>query len=205
MGFSNGSFRTIHRYLSNYQVIIYDLGLTDEQVDMDALKQFGSIIYGDTSIRYLTNNFDRLLIDNNFRGFACRELPGHYLPCFTLSNMFLWFNESSSTFDNVYMCEANFLFIQDNFLSRLIMKAWITCSLDLTCLMPPELIVSQELTTKCDKFQMFDTAIRHRYDQSAMGIILTFFFQQGERMFGKNDPAPYDMYTSIQDSIIERV
>ncbi|CAF1489733.1 unnamed protein product, partial [Rotaria sp. Silwood1] len=99
-------------------------------VIQDAIRRFGSIIYGDTSIRYKTSKFDHLLIDNLIRGFSCRELPEHYLSCFTLEKTFLWFNETSSSFDNIYIAEAGFLAVTDNFLSRLILKTWVTCALD---------------------------------------------------------------------------
>ncbi|CAF3784021.1 unnamed protein product [Rotaria sp. Silwood1] len=75
-------------------------------VVQDAVHRFGSIIYGDTSIRYKTSNFDRLLLDNLIRGFSCRELPGHYFPCFTSFGTLLWFHETISTFDHIYIAEA---------------------------------------------------------------------------------------------------
>ncbi|CAF1374458.1 unnamed protein product, partial [Didymodactylos carnosus] len=164
-------------------------------VVQDALKRYGAVIYGDTSVRYKTNNFDHLLIDNVVRGFSCRELPGHYLPCYTLSNLFTWFNESSSTFDDVYVAEAGFLFVQDNFLSRLVMKTWITCALDATCLIP------NNAKTYCKNTNL--THSTHRYDQSAMVTVLTFFFYQSQRIADKSDPAPYDMFSSIQQQIAE--
>ena len=93
------------------------------------------------------------------------------------------------------MAEANFLAVTDTFLTRLIMKAWLTCALDPNC------IVAPETEAICD-----DAVIpRHRFDQSAMVTILTHFFFQGSRGTWTeakvNDPAPYDMYTSIKKSL----
>ena len=129
------------------------------------------------------------------RGFSCRELPGHYLPCFTLSGTFRWFNEKSSAFDDVYIAEAGFLAVTDNFLSRLILKTWVTCALDLNCIAP---INSR---TQCKRTAGFSST--HRYDQSAMAAVLSFYFFPSPRQNGKSDPAPYDMYTSIQAKIAE--
>ncbi|CAF1266904.1 unnamed protein product, partial [Rotaria sordida] len=164
-------------------------------VIQDAVRRFGSIIYGDTSIRYKTSNFDRLLIDNLIRGFSCRELPGHYLPCFTLSGTFSWFNETFSTFDDVYIAEAGFLAVTDNFLSRLILKTWVTCALDSTCITP------SYSRTQCKR--VTGLTEKHRYDQSAMVTLLSFYFFPSPRQNGKSDPAPYDMYTSMQERIAE--
>ncbi|CAF4097400.1 unnamed protein product, partial [Rotaria sordida] len=164
-------------------------------VIQDAVRRFSSIIYGDTSIRYKTSNFDRLLIDNLIRGFSCRELPGHYLPCFTLSGTFSWFNETFSTFDDVYIAEAGFLAVTDNFLSRLILKTWVTCALDSTCITP------SYSRTQCKR--VTGLTEKHRYDQSAMVTLLSFYFFPSPRQNGKSDPAPYDMYTSMQERIAE--
>ena len=90
------------------------------------------------------------------------------------------------------MAEANFLAVTDTFLTRLIMKAWLTCALESNCLM------ASESSTTCNGIP----SSLHRYDQSAMTLILTYFFFQGNRSTRSreklNDPAPYDMFTSIQ-------
>ncbi|CAF3030096.1 unnamed protein product, partial [Rotaria sp. Silwood2] len=161
----------------------------------DAVRRFGSIIYGDTSVRYKTSNFDRLLIDNLIRGFSCRELPGHYLPCFTLSGTFSWFNETFSSYDDIYIAEAGFVAVTDNFLSRLILKTWVTCALNSNCIAP------SKSKTQCKRIIGFTE--KHRYDQSAMVIVLSFYFFPSSRQNDKSDPAPYDMYTSIPEHIAE--
>ncbi|CAF4804497.1 unnamed protein product, partial [Rotaria sp. Silwood1] len=49
------------------------------------------------------------------------------------------------------------------------------------------------------------SSYKHRYDQSAMVIILTYFFFQGNKGTWSdqklNDPAPYDMFTSVQKNL----
>ncbi|CAF1620046.1 unnamed protein product [Rotaria sp. Silwood1] len=161
----------------------------------DAVQRFGTILYGDTSVRYLTSNFNRIIIDNLIRGFACRELPGHYLSCYTLSGTFSWFNETSSSFDDIYIAEAGFVAVTDNFLSRLILKTWVTCALDINCISPGN---SQ---TKCK--HMSQPTGTHRFDQSAMVAVLSFYFFQSSRQNDKTDPAPYDMFSSIQQKVAE--
>jgi hypothetical protein len=135
------------------------------------------------------------LIDNLIRGFACRELPGHYLPCFTLGETFTWFHETYSSYDDIYIAEAGFLAVTDNFLSRLILKTWMTCALDSNCIAP------RMSRTQCRRIASSPNT--HRYDQSAMVAVLSFYFFPSPRLNDRSDPAPYDMYASIQAKIAE--
>jgi hypothetical protein len=151
-------------------------------------------MYGDTSVRYLTSDFNRIIIDNLIRGFSCRELTGHYLSCFTLSRTFSWFNETSAVFDDVYIAEAGFVAVTDNFLSRLVLKTWVTCALDPNCIAP------SDSKSECKGTAASGT---HRFDQSAMVAVLSFYFFQSSRQQGKTDPAPYDMFASIQQKVAE--
>lgn len=161
----------------------------------DAVRRYGSIIYGDTSVRYLTSDFDRLLIDNELRGFSCRELPSHYLSCYTLSGTFSWFNETPTIYDDVYIAEAGFVAVTDNFMSRLVLKTWVTCALDSECISP------SNSRTVCKR--MNGMSGTHRFDQSAMVVVLSFYFFQSQRENEHTDPAPYDMFASIQRKVAE--
>ncbi|CAF3959304.1 unnamed protein product [Rotaria magnacalcarata] len=226
-----GAIHTLNTYWPDHKIAFYNLGITSDQEELlrekckrctiikfpfsdiedyalyvgtlrfysfkpfviqDALRRYGTIIYGDSSIRFKSNSFNPVLIDNYIRGFAVRELPNHYLSCFTRTGTFGWFNQSYSQFDEIYMSEANFLVVTDTFLTRLIMKAWLTCALE------PECIMALGSKSNCRG----SSTTYHRYDQSAMVIILTHFFFQGTKSsWGDqhlNDPAPYDMFTSIQ-------
>jgi hypothetical protein len=151
-------------------------------------------MYGDTSVRYLTSDFDRIMIDNLIRGFSCRELPGHYLPCFTLEGTFSWFNETASMFEDVYIAEAGFVAVTDNFLSRLVLKTWVTCALDSNCIAP------SNSRSQCKRMAQSNA---HRYDQSAMVAVLSFYFFQSPRQNDITEPAPYDMFASIQQKVAE--
>lgn len=129
------------------------------------------------------------------RGFSCRELPGHYLSCFTLTGTFSWFNETSTVFDDIYIAEAGFVAVTDNFLSRLVLKTWVTCALD------PECIAPSASKTTCSRIG--GPSSIHRFDQSAMVAVLSFFFYQSQRRNDQTEPAPYDMYSSIQQKVAE--
>ncbi|CAF1185038.1 unnamed protein product [Adineta steineri] len=225
-----GAIHTLDTFWPNYTIIVYDMGYSPAQQNLlktkckqctviqfpfasiekvaphirtlgnyafkpfvvqDALRRYGQIIYGDSSARFNHNSFDPVLHDNYIRGFAARELPGHFLPCYTRSGAFSYFNQSYTNYNDIYMAEANFLVVTDTFLTRLIMKAWLMCALDTDCL------ITEGTKALCSR----TSAGVHRYDQSAMVLILTHFFFQGNRLGwlngNANDPTPYDMFTSV--------
>ena len=71
--------------------------------------------------------------DSYERGIITRYID-LYLTCFTDANMFKWFNNNVNTYLDVHSLEANFIIInKNNFVSHLIMKAWVTCALDQNC------------------------------------------------------------------------
>lgn len=77
--------------------------------------------------------------------------------------MFTWFGEQAYTFNQIDSIDANILLFSRSFLSTLIMKAWLTCALDTTCIAP----VGSRLNPCCGC---------HRFDQSALTIITTYFY-----------------------------
>ncbi|CAF4145515.1 unnamed protein product, partial [Rotaria sordida] len=72
-------------------------------VIQDALHRYGTVIYVDSSIRFNSNSFNPVVIDNYIRGFAVREIPDRYLSCYTHTDTFTWFNQSYTNFDNIYI------------------------------------------------------------------------------------------------------
>jgi len=51
--------------------------------------------------------------------------------------MFKWFKETPEDYSNVPSLEANIIFLKKSVLTALVMKAWVTCALDKTCIEPP--------------------------------------------------------------------
>ncbi|CAF4196784.1 unnamed protein product, partial [Rotaria sordida] len=229
-----GAIHTLDTYWSDHRIIFYDLGISNEQeillrmkcaqctiikfpfssiekfaphigtlpffafkpfVIQDALRRYGTVIYADSSIRFNSNSFNPVVIDNYIRGFAARELPDRYLSCYTHTDTFTWFNQSYTNFDNIYIADDGLIIVTDTFITRLIMKAWLTCALESDCL------ITYQSQTKCNG----TSSDKHRYDESTMVIILSYFFFQGNKGTWSdkkfNDPAPYDMFTSIQTNL----
>ena len=117
------------------------------------------------------------------------------MSCFTLTETFSWFNETYSVFDDIYIAEAGFVAVTDNFLSRLVLKTWVTCALDPKCIAP------SNSRTQCKGFNGITDI--HRFDQSAMVVVLSFYFFQSARENNKRNPAPYDMFASIQQKVAQ--
>ncbi len=94
-----------------------------------------------------------------------RHLVYFKLPCYTNPQMFRWFEENPQTYNHVYTLEANIIMLHRSFVTSLIMKAWVTCALDKSCIAP---IYSR--LWPCDPCGC------HRYDQDALTIISTIFY-----------------------------
>lgn len=75
------------------------------------------------------------------------------------------------------------------------MKTWVTCALSLECIAPTN------SPTQCTRNGGHSST--HRYDQSAMVAVLSFFYYQSSRENDRTDPAPYDMFSSIQEKVAE--
>jgi len=71
----------------------------------------------------------------------------------------------------------------------------VTCALEIDCIAPQNAKAHCKLRGR--------PANAHRYDQSAMVTALSFYFFPSARQNDKSDPAPYDMYASIQSKIAE--
>ncbi|KAL7668378.1 hypothetical protein ACOME3_009080 [Neoechinorhynchus agilis] len=162
-----------------------------------ALLKFGpDILYGDTSLFYYCKvDWDAIVNDNRnseehfLMGIAARELPGHYVNCFTDTGTFDWFGDEALAFNTSYVAEAGFLMASDITLTRIILLAWITCALDPQCISPN----TYNVNCMQERF-----GYSHRYDQSALSIILTYFFFPSKLLENTFEPSAFDMYTSVQ-------
>ena len=56
---------------------------------------------------------------------------------------FEWFGDSWKSYENLLTIEANILMFHKSFLTNLIMKAWVTCALDESCMAPIEVQPAQ--------------------------------------------------------------
>ena len=92
-----------------------------------------------------------------------------YLVCFTHPKMFDWFGESYINYKPLNTIEANFIMLNDNFLTSLIIKTWVTCALDRDCIAP----IGSSLN--CTERNCEQLSSCHRYDQDALTISIGYF------------------------------
>jgi hypothetical protein len=102
-----------------------------------------------------------------------RYLPGLELPCYTDSRMFHWFQESDASLSDVSTAEANLIFLHQNFLNALVMKTWVSCAMDESCIAPKGAHIYGGFIN-----YLYGCGVCgcHRFDQDALSISLSFFF-----------------------------
>lgn len=100
------------------------------------LQTYKTVLYIDSSIRFKTNKISSIIEKIKTTGTTAQRLMNTSLSCYTNPKMFKWFKEEPSSYDNFDSIEANIIFFYKNFLSSLIMKAWIICALDESCIAP---------------------------------------------------------------------
>lgn len=195
------TIKSVHEYFPKNIFIIYDLGMTPSMIEKilrnckcsirslhvnyrkhfphldnlknyawkplviaDVMKYYEQIMYIDASIRFKSTDASDLIDKSSQTGVVASYI-GFRLPCFTHPNAFKWFGETSESYDQVGTIEGNFIIFNRNFLTALILKAWVTCALDESCIAPK----GARLKGCCGC---------HRFDQSVITIINSFFFQQ---------------------------
>ena len=105
-------------------------------VIQEVLNTESLVIYVDSSIEFLSNKLKPSLTTAIDNGIASQTLNYFNLTCYTNPKMFEWFGESISDYTNMPTLEANIIMLRSSFVTSLIMKAWITCALDETCISP---------------------------------------------------------------------
>ncbi len=102
----------------------------------EVLQEFKTVLYVDSSIKFISNNISSVLCTIKDIGSMARQLIGFKLPCFTDSKMFKWFKESTNDYEKIDSIEASLTYFENNFITEMIMKAWVTCALDENCMAP---------------------------------------------------------------------
>jgi hypothetical protein len=127
-----------------------------------ALKKHSTLIYIDTSIRFHNNQLQPMFLTLNELGLMSQYIQLK-LNCYTNPKLFKWFGDTDKTYEDFYTMEAGLLFLRDSFLTRIILKTWVTCALDVNCISP----AGSRVGGCCGC---------HRYDQSALTTVASFFF-----------------------------
>ncbi len=128
------------------------------------------MLWADTSVVFITNNLEPLLtIAQTTSLFGTLiDFGGHLNhKCQTNSKMFNYFNvKEPDVIGSLNQMEAGNVLYYRNFLNALIMKAWVSCALDNECMAKGSLHSLCCSEVGC-----------HRFDQSALTTIISFFLQ----------------------------
>ncbi len=85
-------------------------------------------MYVDTSIRFKSSEIKQLANTCKETGLLTQFIGLRFI-CYTNPAIFDWFNENQNSYKYLNTIEANILFFTNNFVTSLVMKAWVTCAL----------------------------------------------------------------------------
>ncbi len=99
------------------------------------LKEYETVMYVDTSIRFKSNEVAPVIDTLRQIGFLTQYI---YLRLVQYTNpqMFEWFEETADMYKQFWTIEANIIFFKRSVVTSLVMKAWVTCALDKECIAP---------------------------------------------------------------------
>jgi hypothetical protein len=103
----------------------------------EALNTEDLVLYIDSSIRFNNAKLQPSLSTALFSGIASQTLSYYNLTCYTDSKMFEWFKETPEDYSFVPSLEANIIIFKRSVVTSLVMKSWVTCALDSSCMAPP--------------------------------------------------------------------
>lgn len=138
------------------------------------------MLFIDPSLVFNKNLIEPMLNISKSMGMMAKLYPMSAM-CGTNRETIVWFGSTISELQSVPFIDTNIMLFHRNFINALIMKAWITCSLDIKCIAP--LSASRTNRLKCCGC--------HKFEQSALTMITTFFysyppFSSSEKIVRKN-------------------
>ncbi len=92
------------------------------------MRDFGSIIYIDSSIRFKSGQLNPLFSVLPKTGMLTQFI-GLKLTKYTDPQMFEWFGQTASDYNDFFTIEANIFMFEKTFLTAIMIKAWVTCAL----------------------------------------------------------------------------
>ena len=157
------------------------------------LKQYENIIWVDTSIRFKNiNQLNSWMKLSKDTGFLAHHLGGNFT-CFTDNRMSKWFGSDNKEFNSLEGLQANFFIFHRNLVLELMMKSWVTCALDESCIAPKGSHIYGSIKNWGLTGPDCHQCGCHRFDQAAITIISSFFF---------GHPVNYQQYRSSYSSIL---
>ena len=130
-------------------------------------QEYGNVFWVDTSVRFLSNGLEEPMqyLKNTsllyFTYDANMTIGQH-----TMIKTFNYFKEHPCPYGSFGETESGNTGFYDSHVSRVIVKKWLSCALIEECIAP------RGHTKRCTNHKSTVTGSCHRYDQSALGIML---------------------------------
>ena len=133
----------------------------------EVFQEYGHVFWVDTSVRFLSNDLKeplRYLKQSKFLYFtygADMNIGQH-----TMIQTFSYFKEHPCPYGSFGEVESGNTGFYDSHVTRVVVKKWLSCALIEDCIAP------QGHKKRCTQPKSTVTGTCHRYDQSALGIML---------------------------------
>ena len=132
------------------------------------------MIYIDTTIRFRSNLISDILLVSEQLGMVTNDYKNSLdLVCYSNKKIFKWFETLEDLYNRIKLVKTNFLVFHRNFLSTLVLKAWVTCALEKECIAPEGSSYDGGFITSVLGCKSCGC---HRFDQNALTIISTYFY-----------------------------
>ncbi|XP_071108711.1 uncharacterized protein [Haliotis cracherodii] len=163
----------IFPHLSNYSFYYYDMGLYRSQVKLAHFDNAEYTVWLDASSRFDKGNPREMFNLLKETGVLMSPWPYPFAQHCS-KHMFSYFNTEPCHFSVYHESESGFIMLHNQpFTRRLIMDPWVACAVDPNCMCHPgakQLYWCSFRTRKYGKC--------HRYDQSAINLILLQMFRR---------------------------
>lgn len=150
----------------------------------EMLNEFTAVLWSDLNKQFLTGNISHLVSRAEKDGILAWRLD---LPISALTHpkMFSFFQTKRDQFYFVHMVDTNQLMIFNHrTIHEQVMLPWVKCALTEECIAPPG---AQLIGCNFDRKPYFRYSGCHRYDSSALNIILGLHFELNDKRYSCDD------------------
>lgn len=134
-------------------------------------------MYLDTSIRFQNTSLVNYWIERTRKVAFLSRFIQMNLPCYTDERMFEWFGSDSHEYSKTRSLEANFFIFRKGLVLDIMLKAWVTCALDSTCIAPEGAHIYGSFKNWGLLGPDCSACGCHRFDQAAFAIISNHFYE----------------------------
>ena len=145
------------------------------------MKEHESLIYIDVSVRFHSGLVEPALAASRRVGIITR-FTNAKLTCFAHTKTVEWFGATDAAASAIapafasqaLLLKTNFMAIERNFLTALVLKAWVTCALERECIAPVGASPTGGLVASV--FGCSASCDCHRYDRAAISFVCSHFY-----------------------------